>query len=193
MNKKRDYTQEKMMRRVDAKKKRMERLVSGYVYHKHPGIYREALKFHDELNALYPKKNDLRKTQQYLAFVGTCKENEKTKSVKDSFTLEIPLMKLTPTTVIEETSVLSTVIEETSVLSTVIEETSVLPPQPTDATPLPLQIDDAVLQQIIDDLKSDTDLGQFFNDIDIDMELGMDPEIDIDIPDISPIERELLH
>ena len=126
MNKKRDYTREKMMRRVDAKKKRIERLVSGYVYHKHPGIYREALKFHDELNALHPQKKDLRKTQQYLAFVRTCKENEKTKSVKDSFTLEIPLMKLTPTKVIEETPVLSTVIEETSVLSTAIEETPVL-------------------------------------------------------------------
>ena len=182
MNNKRDYDKEKMMRRAEAKRKRVERVVSGYISHKYPVIYAEALTFYDKLNGMYPKKNDLRKTHQYIAFVGECNAN---KTVKDNLVLRIPL--------IEQPAATTTTTATTTIggSATGTPTPSVVLPgslQVDDATlvqPGDLQIDDATLMEIINDLKSDTTLGQFFDDIDLNF-----PELDI--PDVSPLELELL-
>ena len=191
MNKKRDYDKERMMRRAEAKKKRVERVVSGYIFHKYPVIYAEALTFYDKLNGIYPGKSDLRKTHQYMAFVRECNAS---KTVGDNLVLKIPLIKQPAATTTTTTTTATTTIggsatgTEQPTATTATTGTStpsvVLPGSLQVVQPTDFQIDDATLMEIINDLKSDTTSAQFFDDIDLNF-----PELDI--PDVSPLELEL--
>ena len=53
------------LRREEALRVRQERVISGYVKHKHPEIYAYAIEFYDRLDNLYPDKKDLRTTNEY--------------------------------------------------------------------------------------------------------------------------------
>ena len=196
MSKKRNIEAEKILRRIDAKKKRLDRVISGYVSHVHPEIYSEGVEFYNTLDSIYPHKKDLRKTPQFLHL--QCRKQAETtkvqqvrqKIVKDTFVLEIPLEKQ-KTTVRQTTSTITRAAEtittrgpkETADISMATNateksvDTIVLAEKPTTNTSgtvdlLPL--DDATLDQIIQELKTDTNLYEFFNNID----LGMDEVCD---------------
>ena len=181
MNRKRSLENENALRRLDAKKKRLQRVMTDYIYYTHPKIYAEGVEFYKALDAAYPNKKDLRKTPQFLAlqegFVH-CKTVEKSevqqvtkekKIVMDNFVLEIPLAK-------RKTSVQQTSVQQTSTITRAVETTATTTgPETTPTTSLAestasgttdlLPLDDATLQQIIEDLKNDTTLYQFFNDM----------------------------
>ena len=199
MNRKRNIETEKALRRLDAKKKRLERVMSGYIYHTHPEIYAEGVKFYNALDAVYPNKKDLRKTLQFMALQDTTPHHktvekskvqqvtEKKKIVKDNFVLEIPLAKRK--TIVQQTSTITramgtlattsatetaatTSATETTATTKAPETTADIPVlaelTPSGTTDL-LPVDDATLQQIFEELKNDTCLYQFFNDMDFDM------------------------
>ena len=52
-------------RRLEAMNVRQNRVVVGYVQYLHPEIYKKAEEFYENLNARYPNKKDLRKTNDY--------------------------------------------------------------------------------------------------------------------------------
>ena len=223
MNRKRSLETEKLLRRADIKRKRVERVVSGYLCYMHPEIYAEALEYYNRLDAIHPNKKDLRKTPQFLALQHLTthhKPVEKTKVqqvtekiLRDSFVLEIPLMKrktavrqtstvtratetssftrttetATTTRAPEKATTITTVTsapEKSTDITVLGESTSTSAPEKsTDITVLGeststnasgmtdlLPIDDVTLEQIIEELTSDTNLHQFFHD----MDFGMD-------------------
>ena len=176
MSKKRNIEAEKMLRRIDARKKRLDRVISGYLYHMHPDIYAEGLKFYNTLDSIYPHKKDLRKTAQFLSLQYRKPEGKTTKvqhvrekTVKDTFVLEIPLEKR-KTAVRQTTSTVTRVAEtaDTSTSASAPKETAdismatnateksvdtiVLAEKPTTnatGTADLLPLDDATLEQII--------------------------------------------
>ena len=239
MDRKRNIEGERALRRLDAKRKRLERVMSGYIFHTHPEIYAEGVKFYNTLDTIYPNKKDLRKTPQFMALQQTIppynivekskvlQVTEKKRTVKDSFVLEIPLVKrktavqqtstitramktvattsateTTATTSAPETSTSTSATETvattsatetaatTSAMETTADTNAVVESTGSGTTDL-LAVDDVTLQQIIEELKSDTCLYQFFNDMNYG--LSLDPELDIDISDMSPLEQELLN
>ena len=266
MDRKRNIEGERALRRLDAKRKRLERVMSGYIFYTHPEIYAEGVKFYNTLDAIYPNKKDLRKTPQFMALQQTIppynivekskvlQVTEKKRTVKDSFVLEIPLVKrktavqqtstitramktvattsateTTATTSAPETSTSTSATETvattsatettattsapemststsaaetvattsatetaatTSAMGTTADTNAVVESTGSGTTDL-LAVDDVTLQQIIEELKSDTCLYQFFNDMNYG--LSLDPELDIDISDMSPLEQELLN
>ena len=206
MMNKRDYSRENTLRRNDSTKKRLERVMCGYVYHKYPEIYAEGLDFYNRLDACYPGKKDLRKTRQYLALAKNGKgktdvkktkgKTNSTRATNDNLVLEIPLIKWGETKATTTTT--TTVIEERATVGSnangEVESTGLL-------------MSDDMLQQIVTELRADPALGSIFDDImantdipnispldDIDIPniSPLDDDIDIDIPNISPLERELL-
>ena len=162
MLRKRDLETEKTLRREEAKRRRVERVVNGYVKYTHPKIYGEAYEFYTQLDDIYPQKNDLRKTQQFLSLkdnaIGKTNKratSKKKRTVTDNLVLNIPLIqrRTTPTTTkdhetatttasVQETSVLppvetpaatTTKDQETATTTASVQETSVLPPVETPA------------------------------------------------------------
>ena len=67
MSKKRDIALERMQRREEAKRRRVERVVNTYVQLCHPEIYDQAYGFYQQLDSVHPDKKDLRKTPGFLA------------------------------------------------------------------------------------------------------------------------------
>ena len=191
-------------------KKRLERVMCGYVYHKYPEIYAEGLDLYNRLDAFYPGKKDLRKTPQYFALVEKTKgktegktkgktegktkgktkgKTNSTRATNDNLVLEIPLIKWGET---KTTTTTTTVVEECATVgSNANGETN-------GVESTGLLMSDDMLQQIITELRADPALGSIFDDImgnpDIPniSPLDDDIDIDIDIPNISPLERELL-
>ena len=60
-----DNKRKNRWRREEASRVREQRIIAGYVELKHPEVYKEAAGFYNLLNAKYPTKNDLRKTNEY--------------------------------------------------------------------------------------------------------------------------------
>ena len=57
----------KQLRREGRVQVRQALLISEYVKFKHPEVYQEAANFYNQVNAYYPLKPDLRKTDQFKA------------------------------------------------------------------------------------------------------------------------------
>ena len=220
MSRKRDLDKENVLRTEEAKRRRLERVLTGYVKYIHPRIYQEAHQFYNNLHAAYPKKKDLRKTHEF--------QQLKT----NNFVLRIPLMDCettlktsAQTTNVEETSAQTTNVEETSAQTINVQETSAqtinvletsaqtinvletsaqtinvqetsaqtinvletsaqtinvqetsapplsgtIPAETTTTTDL-LPIDDAVLEQIMADLRQDPCIRDFFDNYDFEMD-----------------------
>ena len=132
MFRKRDMETEKALRREEAKRRRVERIVNGYVKYTHPKIYGEAYEFYTQLDDIYPQKKDLRKTQQFLSLkdnaIGKTNKRatvrhtskKKKRTAVDNLVLNIPLIqrRTTPTTTKDQ---------ETATTAASVQETSVLP------------------------------------------------------------------
>ena len=65
MDKKTRVERRKELRRVQRSKIRQDLLISEYVQYKYFDVYSEAAEFYNTLNAQYPTKYDLRKTDEY--------------------------------------------------------------------------------------------------------------------------------
>ena len=185
-------------RRVEAARVRKQRIIAGYVKIRHAEIYKEASEFYETLHQKYPKKKDLRKTNEFEWLRDETTRKFYTRKVKvsstnniqlvsekvsstnniqlvsekvsstDSMELIIPLMKL-PIQTRGETAETNVVVIDSSFDNEVVIDSSF------DKIP------DTTLDEIIHGLREDPDLQSLFDDIDI----------DIDIEESSPLEREL--
>ena len=157
---------------------RQARFVAGYVRATHPELYNDAIEFHDKLREKYPQKMDLRKVYEFSQL------QPKKTTFTDNLELRIPLMpsiqdtSSTPctTSAPEATSTPCTtpVAEATSTPCT----TSVAEHNQSGEIPL---LDDSTMKQLIEELQNDPQLTTLFDDM------------DIEIPDMSPLEKELFN
>ena len=205
-------SQRNILRRAQAVKVREGRVITGYVQKMYPKIYAEATAFYNVLNDQYPSKYDLRKTVEFMTMSPSAPlretQNQKkkyrnkpypnnphTRSFRDNFELRIQLMD--PSTEASDTTEL---VESTSVEPAEIPSDSQQEPDTTElmestmVEPAEITINDVqptlngyftneAIDEIIAELQKDADLVSIFDDIDVDM--------DVDIPDVSPLEVEL--
>ena len=61
---------------------KQNRVIEGYVFHNHPEIYKKAKALYTTLDALYPGKYDLRRTQEYQQAIGKGTGKDKYKYLK---------------------------------------------------------------------------------------------------------------
>ena len=202
---KRDYTVEKEARREDTQRKRQERVMCAYVKHAHPAVYKEMCDVYNELNEMYPKTRDLRKTAHFMRLRRkVVKEREASQKNTHEFSLRIPLMKATTTTTtLTPAATLSPPVAVLPPPPTVSSPpVAVLPPAPTVSSPPPAPtvsspsvavlppVPDDTYQGLLEELRKDADLWQIFQDFPGE---EMDPLVaeDLgDISDISPLEDE---
>ena len=55
-----NMSRKNISRRQETAKVRSDRVITGYLKYKYPGIYEEAHNFYEYINGLYPGKKDLR-------------------------------------------------------------------------------------------------------------------------------------
>ena len=185
-------------RRLEAANVRKQRVITGYVEAKYTEIYKECEEFYEMLNQKYPKRKDLRRTNEYLwmsqGISGKTVKKYYTRKPKgppnkevpskSNMQLIIPLMKPpieTTEIVIESTP--DNVIESRP--DNVIEST---PDNVIESTPDNVieSIPDSVFEEIMEGLRADPDLRSVFDDFD-------EFDIDINIEDPTQLERELMH
>ena len=65
MGKERDSLRRRQLRKSRHDQKRQNNLITDYIQHKYSNVYTEAFHFYERLNNQYPKKIDLRKTEEY--------------------------------------------------------------------------------------------------------------------------------
>ena len=65
MGKERDILRRRQLRKSRHDQKRQNSLITDYIQHKYSNVYTEAFHFYERLNNQYPKKIDLRKTEEY--------------------------------------------------------------------------------------------------------------------------------
>ena len=185
-------------RRQESQRVRVDRIISGYVKHRHPEVFKEANDYYQWLNELYPEKKDLRRCNEFeILKHGTDSPIRKfytTKkkithatvspksNISDTMVLQIPLMKEcdivnqtiqtaeTPTCA-NEITVETTVESETVVVESSSQpETVVETPMPSISfTELP-PVSDEMLEQIISGLREDPDICTFFDDIEFQLD-----------------------
>ena len=173
-------------RRQHAANDRQARFITGYVSVTHPEVYGEAIEFRNKLREKYPQKMDLRRVYEFSQLLP-----KKTRvSFTDNLELRIPLMSSiqdTPSTT--STPCTTSVPEATSTPCTTSvaeanqsDEVTTLVAEPNQSGEIPL-LDDSTMEQLIEELQNDPQLTTFFDDMDI----------DINIPDMSPLEKELFN
>ena len=188
-------------RREETERVREGRIITGYVKYKYPEVFSEAKEFFDELNELYPRKKDLRRTNEFewlktgsgmkqrKFYQRRVKYQKKKKQVSDNMMLRIPL--LDPQEIPQETSAgteTDEIPQETSAgteTDEIPQETS--PGTETDEIPIVIEpqevtlppIPDEIIEDIMRGLREDPDIQNIFD------------EFDFDIDD-CPLESELL-
>ena len=192
-------------RKNHAGKLRQDRFISAYVRATSPNLYREALEFHDTLRRKYPCKMDLSRLSEFqqlrpkrsMDHFGNHASGSS--SFQDNLELRIPLLSLTTpdkdtvhdtaTTSVPESNVATTV-HDTSVpesnVATTVHDTLMPELNLLDVTPLDMS--DNTLKDLIEELQNEPQLSTFFDDLDF-----SDMLMDIDIPDRSPLEQEVLN
>ena len=182
-------------RREEVIRIKQNRVIEGYVFHNHPEIYKKAKALYIELDALYPGKNDLRRTQEYQQAIGkgTGKDKYKYKYLK----------RYTATPQNQEETVQATnspVVPANSPVVPVIpyEETvqatnsPVVPANTPDTLPL---LPDEVINNIVEELMKDPEINTFFENFDTgfqETDTLCDP-IDMEINEgLTPLEKELM-
>ena len=203
-----------LWRRAQSAKVREGRVITGYIEVKHPEIYAEAITFYNSLNQKYPSKSDLRKTVEFSNLslpvpVETVNPDKKKKykkksypninngvyasnmyssppdkNFKDNLELRIPLIPLTTeTSESMQNSQLEPIAEaDTTELmqNTQIEPTEIIINETDLQSTLNEEFPDDVIDKIVAELQKDAQLESIFDDI------------DVDIPEVSPLEAELL-
>ena len=203
MGKERDIVRRKQLRKSRQDEKRQNSLITDYIQHKYANVYTEALHFYERMNNQYPKKIDLRKTEEYRVWKtsvsGTSAQSQvqeppnpvsiesspttvetqpPTKPIyEDNLQLRIPLDRYRSLKHTQST---------TTQTLTIVDEGSSLQPTLVDELPSDL------IDQIIDQLRQDPDLTNMLDDINCNELInseGMD--IDIEIPEYTLLEKEL--
>ena len=199
-------------RRVEASRVREQRIITGYVELKYPDVYKEAANFYNLLNEKYPFKKDLRKTNEYEWLKAEIpgeitkkyyKRRKPYPSIKqkvsveinnpiDNMQLIIPLIEPPTTSTVQQVEpppaesndkVAESQREqadkgETSeiIQDTIIEDTEIIiGPTLNDEIP------NDMIEEIINGLRQDPDLNSIFDDM-----------VDIEIDEVSPLEKELM-
>ena len=174
-----------MTRRAEAERVREERIVSGYIKYKHPEMFQQAMEFYQYLDKLYPQKKDLRRTNEYQMIKDSnsrkirkyyCQKasvpgetpheiTDKTPhEITDNLVLRIPLMDSSN---METTNTL--VNEGNAVEIPPQHETTNLPVETTLETPNTPDLtlmDDESLHAMINELREDPNIADFFSNID---------------------------
>ena len=198
MDKRRDRKNE--LRREKRAKTRKDSVCMEYIRLKYGKIYDEVNEVYTKLNRKYPKKFDLRKTEEIKNLEPEF-QNPPTPYrlqfgerfiLKDNIQLRIPLMPSSdlpkkPTTEIPtpETTTITEVeqqgdIEEEqapeTAITEVIEEGTAFPEIPIDAMSPSLfnELDSQMLDQIINELREDLDLDCIMDSIEEDYDMDMD-------------------
>ena len=203
-------------RRLESARVRENRIITGYIQHMHPEVYREAADFYGELNELYPNKKDLRKTNEYewiktgsgtkqKKFYTRRKQYQKKKKdshrITDNMRLCIPLMNRVETAT--ETPETATGTVETAETATETPETTTETPTETvetaTETPIDMSMDEEIhvviepaeftFPVVSDEMLEDVIKG-LREDPDLDQIFD---ELDIEFEEESPLERELLY
>ena len=149
MSGKRDFERENELRRVETKRRRVEKVLIGYVKAIHPGIYDEAHLYYSSLDATYQNKKDLTKTPEFRSLI----KNKVPRT--DNFELKIELM--------EQGTIPETPAPAAKTTPAPAAETTPAPAAETTAALLPL--DDDTLEQLIADLRQDPVILDFFDNI----------------------------
>ena len=157
---KRNLERENLVRRQETKRRRVEKVINGYVKAIYPSIYDEARLFYTNLDAKHQGKKDLTKTQGFKSLV----ENKHPRT--DNFELKIELMEqgtIPRTPAAETTAAPEAVAETTAAPEAVAETTAALLP---DLLPL----DDDSLEQLLADLRQDPAMQDFFDNIEYEID-----------------------
>ena len=215
--------QKNIWRRLESARVRENRIITGYIQHMHPEVYREAADFYAELNELYPNKKDLRKTNEYewiktgsgtkqKKFYTRRKQYQKKKKdshrITDNMNLCIPLMNRveTATETRETTTETPETATETPETATETPETATETPETATETPetaTETPIDMSMCEEIHVDIEpaeftfpaiTDEMLEGLIKDLREDPDLDqIFDELDIEFEEESPLERELLY
>ena len=186
-----------MKRRDEAANVRHNRVVTGYIQTKYPEAYKEAQEFFQQLDAIYPEKKDLRRTNEYVWMRNDFplkkyyvrknnpkkkeEDNSKQHKIVDNMELVIPLMSVP-----EKANEVVNMSGEVQTELIVVEQSHPITPdtQQVVVTDEPLPgISDERIAEMIDELTKDPELEMLFNDFDFD---------DFDFDEETPLERELL-
>ena len=168
-------------RREKSERVREGRIITGYVKYKYPEVFSEAKDFYDELNQLYPRKKDLRRTNEFEWLkTGTGmkqrkfyerrrKCQKKKKQVTDNMMLRIPLLDRQE--IPQETSAgTGEATRETSDGTETAEITQEIPiviePQEVTLPPIP----DEIIEDIMSGLREDPDIQNIFDEFDFDID-----------------------
>ena len=166
-------------RREETQRVRQERVITGYFKYRYPKVYAEAYEFYQHLDKTYPKKKDLRRTNEYSWVCNgsetTMKKYYPRKEEKmNKMVLEIPLISVDEIpehhTVLESSMQEETVVE--TIEPTVNDESSMQKEEPvldvveTGEPSALLPVNDETLEQIIGDLREDPDIANFFDEFD---------------------------
>ena len=177
-------------RKNHAKKARQDRFISAYVRATMPNLYSEAMEFHDTLRRKYPSKMDLTRLPEFQQLQPKRRVDHGgnhasgSSSFKDNLELRIPLLPLTTPDKDTATTAVPESIVVTTVHDTSMPELNLL----NDIVPAPLDMSDSTLKDLIEELQNEPQLSTFFDDLDV-----SDMLLDIDIPDVSPLEQEVLN
>ena len=185
-----------MKRRDEAANVRHNRVVTGYIQAKYPEAYKEAQEFFQQLDAIYPKKKDLRRTNEYVWMRNDFplkkyyvrknnpkkkeEDNSKQNKIVNNMELIIPLMSVSEKA--------NEVVDMSGEAQTelIIEQPHPMTPDTQQVVvteePLP-DISDERIADMIDELTKDPELEMFFNDFDFDFG---------EYNEETPLERELL-
>ena len=218
MSRKLSMDRKNVYRREESQRVRTERVLTGYVKHRHPKIYDEAMGFYEHLNQIYPNKKDLRRSNEYEWLRnGTDKTMRKyytrKRKITDNMVLNIPLMdeseigtenttqtdeiptcqhEITAETTLESSSqyevaqaenttqtdeiptcqheiTVETTLESSSQYE-VTQETEVETSTTIPSADLLPPVSDEILEQIINGLREDPDINNFFEDIDFELD-----------------------
>ena len=144
-------------------KHRQSVFVHEYVEEKYQSIHVEAVNFYNMLNGLYPKKNDLRKTKEFRRLKKNKPTNPESSSTTTTTTATISQAAQDPA---EQQNNNSTIPQAEIVqqkVETGVQITVEVPPLLTD----PQTITDQRIAEIIQDLRSDPDMEDILNNIEI--------------------------
>ena len=143
-------------------KHRQSLFVQEYVEEKYQSIHVEAVNFYNMLNGLYPKKNDLRKTNEFRRW----KKNKPTNPESSSTTTTTTTTATTSQDPAEQQNNNST-IPQAEIVQQEVETGAQIT---VEAAPLlidPQTSTDQRIAEIIQDLRSDPDMEAIFNNIEI--------------------------
>ena len=196
-------------RRLEAMNVRQNRVVVGYVQYLHPEIYKKAEEFYENLNARYPNKKDLRKTNDYEWLKSNLpasnqvkyydrkgKNNTEPTKTVDNTEPTKTVDNTEPTKIVDNMELvipLMSLAEKEAVDLSVHSEIEMAVQQQveviTESNPTvfsELNISDETISEMIHELRQDPDLDMVFNDFDTDCDIDFDG-----FDEETPLEREL--